>query len=68
MAAITTAELHDLITAAAEQHGIDDIDDPDRQVHDLEHAVHVALMLMTTEQRARMARRLEEHGLLAGWL
>ena len=63
----TAQDAWDLIEAAAEQHGLDDADNTNRECDDLKVALRVAARLMTVEQRTRWLRTLSR-GMLAGWV
>ncbi len=65
---MTKKDLIEIVLAAAEQHGIDDPDDPSREVHDLQDAFRDAVKVMTKDQVERVTRSLEQRGMLAGWI
>lgn len=60
-------DLYGLIVAAAEQHGLDDPDNPNREVEDLREALHTALRRLSEADLYNVERELTDYGLLAGW-
>lgn len=65
---MTKRDVLEVILAAAEQHGLDDPDDPGRRVRDLEMALGEAVRIMKKEEVMELGRALEREGMLAGWI
>ncbi len=65
--ALTKKDILDIIVMAANQHGGEDVDDLNREVHDLRMALESAIRIMDTEQAERLALVLKRRGMLAGW-
>jgi hypothetical protein len=57
-----------MIFAAAEQHGVEDVDDDRREINDLRLSLQEAFRVLTAEQALKIAHSLERRGMLAGWL